>query len=169
MYKLFRVEMIEIFKLHRESLQNYLAFVAVILGATIAGTLQISSIGWIGVIVILGPILNVFVCLLAIRMCNRFYLGILERITISAKLESILGIEEYKLTEVNQGNKTSFFKDIYILPERWMRGRQCDTAEEFIQQRLNAGVNRLAKLIFLSMIVVNILLVIVIIFAVFLQ
>src|SRR5882724_4402562 len=92
MYQMFRSEVYGQLNLHRETLQNYLAFSVAILGATIGGTLQLSQVGWKGAIVLLiGSILDIFVCMIAIRMCERFYLGALERVTITAKLETILG------------------------------------------------------------------------------
>jgi hypothetical protein len=103
MYELFRNERYKSFELHRNTLQNYLAFSVTILGATIVGVLKISNVGWIGIAIVLGPILNVLVCTLAIRMCNRFYLGALEKIVIITKLESLLRLQEQvDLTSADQ-------------------------------------------------------------------
>jgi hypothetical protein len=158
LYVLFRGEVYESTKLHRESLQNYLAFAATLLGATIAGSLVVRGIGWMGMIVLVGPVINVVVCMLAIRTCDRFYLGALERITILAKLESLLGILDYKPASVDHSKTPAFFRDRYLLPERWIWGEKYATADEFIKQKLNAGVNRLAKQTFGLLIAVNVLL-----------
>ena len=158
MYKLFRREQHENFEHHRETLQNYLAFVVAVLGATIVGILELRGPGGIGVVVLAGPILNVFVCRLAIRMCDRFYLAALERIAISAKLESALGLRDPIDLTSEGGHADVLFRDKYLLPERWIEGTQYATSEEFIQQHLNAGVNRLARQTFHLVIVVNVIL-----------
>jgi hypothetical protein len=169
LYGLYRGEMVELFKIHREGLQHYLAFATAILGATIVGILQIQGMGWIGAVIAAGPILNVFVCVLAIRMCNRFYLGALERIAITAKLESVLGLQKRaKAANTDQDNTTEFPKDEYFLPERWLTGRKYDTSEEFVQQGLKKGVNRVARWTFYLLIAVNVLLGIAVIFIAFL-
>ena len=168
-YKLFRGERYQSLENHRETLQNYLAFAVAVLGATIVGVLQIRDIGCIGAVILVGPILNVSVCTLAIRMCDRFYLGFLERIGITAKLESVLGLRDpVDLTGEGQDKAHVFPEDRYLLPERWIKGTQYATTEEFIQQHLNAGVNRPAKQTFQLLIVVNVLLGVAIVLAAFL-
>lgn len=169
MYELFRNERYKSFELHRNTLQNYLAFSVTILGATIVGVLEIRNVGWIGAAIVLGPILNVLVCTLAIRMCNRFYLGALEKISIITKLESLLELKgQVNLTSANQKRAPVFPGDKYFLPERWVEGTQHKTSAEFIEENMNAGVNRLAKRTFQLLIAVNMLLCIVILLNVFL-
>jgi hypothetical protein len=169
-YKLFRGEFFQAIENHRETLQNYLAFAAAVLGATIVGFLQIRDIGYIGAIILTGPILNVSLCTLAIRICDRFYLAFLERVAIIAKLDSALGfLDPVDLTDEGQDKAHVFPEDRYLLPERWIKaGQQYATAEEFIQQHLNAGVNRLARQTFQLLIVVNILLGVAIVLVAFL-
>jgi len=169
LYELFRNERYKSFELHRNTIQNYLAFSVTILGATIVGVLEIRNVGWIGVAVVLGPILNVLVCTLAIWTCDRFYLGALEKISIIVKLELLLGLQEQvELTNLDQKGATVFPGDKYFLPERWVKGTQHKTSAEFIEENMNAGVNRLAKRTFQILIAVNLLLCIIIVLNVFL-
>ncbi len=83
----------------------------------------------------------------------------MERVTIIAKLESILGIRDYKQAITDKDNVVAFPEDKYLLPRRWMDDQQSCTAEEFIKKQMNAdGVHRWAKRTFYLMIVVNSLL-----------
>lgn len=159
LYKLYRGEQHNNFEHHRETIQNYLAFAVAVLGATVVGVLQIKDVGWVGIAVLVGPILNVSVCVLAIGMCDRSFLGVLERIAITAKLEAALGLRDrVDLTGEGQDDVVVFPADKYLLPERWIKGTQHATTEEFIQQHMNTGMNRLAKRTFYSLIAVNVLL-----------
>lgn len=160
LYKVFRSERNGNFVLHQDALEHYLTFTVAILGATIAGALGIRGMGWTGTVVLLGPILNVVVCLLAVRMCDRYYLGALEKIAILAKLESVLGLRDrLDLTSGSREDAGMFTEDRYFLPERWIKGtRHATTTEEFVRQHLNVGVNRIAKQTFHFLILVNVLL-----------
>jgi|YNPNPStandDraft_1061719.scaffolds.fasta_scaffold59469_2 hypothetical protein len=157
LYELFRKEMGECFRIHQESLQHYLAFASAILGATILGILQIQGWGWAGLVILSGPILNSFICVLGIRMCNRFYLGALERIALTAKLEQVLGLQEPILTP-DRSDNIAFPGDGHFLPERWLAGRKYSTTTEFVKRNMKSGVNRLATWTFRALIAVNILL-----------
>ena len=159
MYKMFRGEMYGHLNLHRETLQNYLAFSVAVLGATIGGYLQLGQAAWIGTIILFaGSILNIFVCVIAIRMCDRFYLGVLERVAIMAKIESILGLTNSRTKKSNQEKTMLLPKDKYLLPQRWVMGADLASTEEFIEKYQNAGVNHLAKTTFRVLIVLNVFL-----------
>ena len=159
MYKMFRGEMYGEINLHRETLQNYLAFSVAVLGATIGGYLQLGQASWAGAIILFaGSILNMFVCRIAIRMCDRFYLGLLERITIIAKLEPLLGLTDSRTKKTKQSEVISLAEDKYLLPRSWILGSKLTTTEEFIKKYQNSGVNYLAKSTFRILIVLNILL-----------
>ena len=155
-YKLYRSEMMDGFKMQQQSFRQYITFATAILGATIAGMLQIKNIGWIGTVILTGPILNICICILAIKTCSRYYLGALERISIVAKLENILQIRNYSyLTGKDKYPSGVFSKDKYLLPERWLQSHQFNTTEDFINKNLDSGINRLMKKSFQLLITIN--------------
>lgn len=168
MYKLFRNEMYESVKLHQQSLQNYLALSSAILGVTIAGVLQVKGDKWVGLVIILAPVLNIFVCKLAMQMCDRFYLGALERIPVISKLEVSLGLwGRVDLEESDQQRRVLFPKDASLVPERWVRDSHYETSGEFTQKAMNAGTNKFARQTFQTLIGINCLLGIAVIFIAF--
>jgi hypothetical protein len=149
LYKLFRNELHISIDLHRKHLQHYLTFITAVLGATIAGFYQV-GLGWLTMILVIGPVINIFMCMLAIRMCDRFYEGMLEDITITAKLEDLIG-----LLNPRGNNETVFPNDRFIVPERWLKGREFATSAEFVEKNMDRGVNEIAKRIFYVLILVN--------------
>ena len=152
LYKLLRSEMFESFKIHRAALQHYLTLAVAVLGATIAGSTQLAQSSWLGALLLAGPIVNTFICILGMRMCDRYYLGALERISIVAKLE-----EECSISE-RAGQQTVFAQDSHLLPERWVVKKWPPTANVYIDEHMKKGVNRLARRTFWSFIILNALL-----------
>ena len=159
-YKLYRGEMIEAFKLHRESLEHYLAFAVAVFAASIAGVTQLRDIGWLRSVVLAGPILDVMICLLGIRKCDRYYLGILERITILAKLETMLDINKvWNPGELKPGQSTLFPEDKFFLPARWIENTlRYSNSEAFRDSHMKSGVNSLARWTFRVAIGLNVIL-----------
>jgi hypothetical protein len=149
LYKLFRNELHISIELHSQHLQQYLTFITAVLGATVAGFYQI-GLGWLSLILVIGPFINIFICVLAIRMCDRFYEGMLEDITITAKLEELIGLLNPRVN-----NETVFPKDKFILPERWLKGREFATSAEFVEKNMDRGVNEIAKRIFYGLLGIN--------------
>ncbi len=98
--------------------------------------------------------------MIAIRMCDRFYLGVLERVATVAKLEQSLGLFDSRTKKTSVNKVVSLSKDKYLLPQRWLLGTDFSTTEEFIKKYQNAGVNHLAKTTFRILIGLDILLVI---------
>jgi len=154
LYELYREESRNNINHHRETLQNYLAFSAAILGATIAGIIQIQNMRAITIFVLALPILNIMVCRLAINMCNRFYSAALECNSITAKLEMKLGIRKIDF------NKAKVFpNDSELLPERWIENsRRYNTSAEFVSELSKQGINRIARQTFNILIGINLLL-----------
>jgi len=148
-YKLFRNHLHMSIDLHRQHLQHYLTFITAILGATLVGFFKV-SLGWLSLIFVIGPIINIFICVLAIRMCDRFYEGMLESITITAKLEDLIG-----LSKPRDNKETVYPKDNYILPERWLKGRDFATSAEFVEKNMDRGVNNIARKIFIMLSAIN--------------
>src|SRR3972149_2719731 len=158
MYKMFRGEMYSEIKLHRETLQNYLAFSTAVLSATIGGYFQLGPASWAGTAILsAGSVMNLIVCTIGIRMCDRFYLGLLERIAIVAKLESVLGLTDNRPKRSKQSEVMALAGDKYLLPQWWVLDPELTTTEEFIKRHRNSGINRLAKSTFRILIVVPII------------
>ncbi|HLO15906.1 MAG TPA: hypothetical protein VK206_13820 [Anaerolineales bacterium] len=161
LYKMYRNEIGIHLNLHRESLQNYLAFSAAILGATIAGILQIQGRGLVGLFLSTIPILNILICRLAISTCNRFYFIALERTALSAKLEEILGLRN----KIRLRKTKLFSNDPYLLPERWITDtQQYKLSSDFIREYSSKGINRIAQQTFQILIGINVLLIVVVVF-----
>jgi len=149
LYKLFRNHLHMSIDLHRQHLQHYLTFITAILGATLVGFFEV-SLGWFSLIFLIGPIINISICVLAIKMCDRFYEGMLESITITAKLEDLIG-----LSKPRDNKETVYPKDNYFLPERWLKGRDFATSAEFVEENMDGGVNDIARKIFIMLSAVN--------------
>ena len=90
------------------------------------------------------------ICVLAIRLCVRFYEGMLEDITITAKLEDLIG-----LSKPRDNKGTVFPKDKYILPERWLKGRDFATSAKFVEKNMGRGVNDIARKTFYVLLGIN--------------
>ncbi|MCP4661246.1 MAG: hypothetical protein GY856_38065 [bacterium] len=154
LYKLFRGEMRGSFELHRAALQHYLTFSVAVLAATIAGALRLEEVPWLGVVLVVVPILNIFICMTAISVCGRYFNGAMERITIVAKLEKILGLHGSV-----GGTPLGFEQDDYLLPERWLEiTARFQSSKDFVDSWLNLGVNKLARRSFFFLILLNALL-----------
>jgi hypothetical protein len=81
------------------------------------------------------------------KLCDRFYEGMLEAITVTAKLEELLGLDDR-----SKGNKTVkedsavFPKDDNLIPERWLKSRKnYKTSLEFISAHMNQGSNNMVR------------------------
>jgi hypothetical protein len=167
LYKLFRGEMLECFALHRTALQNYLAFAAAIGAASIAGLIQSHDSGLVAGVVVCGPLLNICICIIGVRTCNRFYLGALERIAIVTKLEHILQFDLRRTrTDQEQGSEGPPLPgDDYILPVRWRKVvAECTTTDEFVHASMPSGVNLLARRTFEFVIAMNVALAVAVVF-----
>lgn len=161
LYKLFRHETLESYKLHRIAFEHYLTFVVAILGVSIAGFIQF-DINGPSKILLCAPALNILICTFAIGMCNRAYQGALERITIILKLEEILNVNYIKNVAVtNKGCIKSFIDNKNLLPERWIESaKEYSSAKEFVKRKMKSGVNLYVRITFMIIILLNIILII---------
>jgi len=166
LYKHYRSETMETYRLHRIAIEHYITFVVAILGVTIAGIIQFgNNNGWLNNILLCGPAINILICVVAIGMCKCSYRGALERVTIFLKLEEILKIRNISdITDTETLN--SFREDKNLLPLRWIKSAQnFATAEEFVKSNINSGTNFYATLTFVLIIFINIFLAVIILFA----
>ena len=144
LYRIYRYEMLESFKLHRQAFRHYLTLVIAILGATIAGILKQEANGWVSLLIFVGLTLEVYMCRLAKQMCNQAYVGALERIALSLKLEELLRIRYTRDFVKNRSKRMRAFRqDKNLLPQRWLdAATNFETAQEFVNKNLNLGVNK---------------------------
>jgi hypothetical protein len=154
MYDIFRKTLSDSINLHRQHAQHYLTFIAAVMAATIAGLTKYPE-PHLALFLLAGPMFNILLCWLAIKMCNQFYQGFLEEITVASKLEDLMG-----LPELRPKNKASCFdQDESILPERWIEGRRpFKKSSDFIKCHMNKGSNRVLKLTFWVLASFNIIL-----------
>lgn len=153
LYKTFKADAFENVRLHRATLQHYLAFSVAVLAATIVGLAQSHSNVELRTVVIVIPLLNAGICFVAIKMCDRYYQGMLERLAVTAKLEQMLGLHE----PIYKDTLKPFPKDKYIVPTRWIEAAErYSTSELYVKGQLGSGVNLMVRLTFITVIVVNI-------------
>jgi hypothetical protein len=146
LYTLFRQENSLWLGSHREHSQLYFTLVIAILGASIAAISQFISLHPILMaITIIGPIINLFLCQIAITMCDRSYQVYLECISIQSKLEPIIGLTETREQPTENQALLQFSKDEYYLPERWLNSRRFATAEQFVKQGMDLGANKIIR------------------------
>jgi hypothetical protein len=141
--------------LHRDYSQQFFTLVAAILGVSAVAAYHFSSEPWLVLVTGVGPLLNVLLCAVAIRMCDRFYRGFLEHITILAKLETLLGLAT-PLRRDSARVELPFPEDNYILPERWLQSRhEAASSTEFIKTHMRQGSNRIVRWTFLFLAAAN--------------
>lgn len=141
---------------HREHSQQYFTLVIAILGASIAATSQFVSLPPLLMgIVIIGSLINLFLCKIAITMCDRSYQAYLECISIQSKLEPIIGLTETRKQSTTDQPFPQFSKDEYFLPERWLKSRHFATAELFVKQGLDLGANKIIRQTFRALAITN--------------
>ena len=131
---------------HREHSQQYFTLIIAILGASIAVFSQfIISNPFLTLIVIIGPLINILLCRVAVTMCNRSYQLYLENVSILSKLEPIIGLIDSRIQQKEKQTLSQFPKDKSFLPERWLQSRQFDTAKAFVEQGMNVGANKITR------------------------
>lgn len=150
LYKLFREEKHKSLDLHLQTFKHFLTLITAISGATIAGLANFqSSLLTFNVILFAGSFLTLISCLSAIKMCNLFYRGMLEGITVMAKLEVSLGLKN-RTDCSNESEKTEilFPDDSTLLPQRWIEGlKEYKTTKEFITSLRNKGINHYVHIV----------------------
>jgi len=157
LYKIVRSEEISWLNLHREHAQHYLTFITAVFAVTVGVIYQFKDNPWISLAAAIGPIVNIFLCANAARVCDRFYQRFLEGITLEAKLEALLGFTSPRSgIGVPSESSMPFPEDRYILPERWLESRQYATAAQFVEANMDGGSNRLMRRIFRLLLIANI-------------
>jgi len=110
---------------------------------------------WPTLAVLIAPLLNILLCVTAIRTCSRFYQRFLETITIQAKLSHMIGLTAPRLKQTKSSGPVPFPRDKNILPERWLKGRHLKSSADFVKTKMRYGSNRLIRLSFYSLFLFN--------------
>lgn len=169
-YKLIRSEEISWLNLHQQYTQQYLKLISAILAISLGALYQFRTIPFLLIVVIVGPSLNIFLCITAIKMCNRFYQRFLECITIQAKIEPLIGIIYKRKKKKNNTPNFFFPKDEYYFPERWLESRKNHNSSlDFIKNQMRSGSNKYVQLSFRLLLGANILLIIAIIISIIMK
>lgn len=103
------------------------------------------------------PLINILICLIAIRACNRAYLRFLEDIIVMAKIEPIIGLYEQRKNIQKDSTIYPFPEDKYFLVDRWITSRKQKSSIDFINENINLGANKYVQLSFKFLILVNVL------------
>ena len=161
LYTLFRQENTTWLSSHREHSQQFLTLIAAILGVSIAAFVQLSTTPdlvnnnpWVLGLISVGPLVNILLCINAIRMCDRSYQAYLECISIQAKLERKIGLIGKRSTSAKD-KVFEFPEDENIVPERWIQTRDFRTSKEFVERYMNRGANLLVRITFGILAVTN--------------
>ncbi len=167
LFKLYSTAKVEAFKLHRTTLQQNLAFSVALIGAVVAAIINIPNFGLPLLALVFVPILNISICMLAIRMCNRYYLGALEKIAILMKLEPLVGLRDSRPKVSDEGGKVALPQDKFFVPNRWIDAEideRFPTTESFTDFHMSSGVNLLAKRTFELVIAINCVIILYLVF-----
>ncbi len=109
---------------------------------------------WVVFLVLALGVVNIVLCYVAEKVCDRAYQRFLEEVTIGTKLEAILGFHNDR----PQSTSTVFAGDKSILPDRWieswrkpdqrLKSKEIATANDFVDLSMNQGVNRYSRILF---------------------
>lgn len=160
LYKTYRSELMENLNLHRSTIEHYLAFTVAVLAAVVAGSTGLQQLPWLAPILAFAALLNCFICLVAARMCDRYYTGILDRIALVAKLEGYLTLADHAtwLEMTTRYPGLPFREDVTLVPARWIHGPSGETTSAaFVRKGMGKGVNQLAKFTFALVVVINVI------------
>ncbi|MBA7680980.1 hypothetical protein ES703_89306 [subsurface metagenome] len=138
--------------LHRQHFTQFVAIILAVLAASSTAFFYLKGESWLLLIVVLGPALNIWLSVLAIKVCDKFYLRYVEHDAVSAKLYFIL--EESK--EINsrvEATKEILPGDSHLFAQRWLeriKDENCGTSGEFAERRLHArdSSNRFIRITF---------------------
>lgn len=149
LYEIFCNNSKDAVNLHTKHAQGFLTLIIAVIAATIAGLTQSHNIPYPSILVI-GPVVNMCVCVMAIFFCNRPYRKFLECISVMANLEDYIGL-------TSSSSKDLFFcKDLSFIPERWIKNRdKYEKSSTFVDKEIYSGANIRIISIFISLFVVN--------------
>lgn len=148
-YESARADVHKSVELHAQHLWQFLTLLVAVLTLTFAGAGYLPGERSKAIALLIGGSTGVVVALCGRAMCNRFYEGMLEGITVSAKLEGLMGLD------ARPPNPTPFPEDTVILPARWIANRSRHKKSESFAEAMNAGANRVARATFWALTAIN--------------
>jgi hypothetical protein len=97
------------------------------------------------------PISMVVLSFIGTKSIERYYTRTIEAITLIAKIENLLGLDQPLSSELGKPLVTLFPLDTQFMVERYIKSRfdkQCDTSEKFIRRVMKKGDHKWANLTF---------------------
>ena len=132
------------FGLYLKSIAFYFGLVSALLGATVAGALQV-KVGFQALLLLTGPSLTFIAAHLGETASSRIYLGWLEKITVRAKLEQALGY-----TQPNN-LQNGYWINEPLMATRHLKDRNnAQTSWDFVLRGRNAGYNKSTRQLFIA-------------------
>jgi hypothetical protein len=157
LYLSVRSEQVEWMNRHGQNFRYYVTLIAAMLAATLGALYQFrGSPQFSRLAAVLGFGLNAGLCVVAILACNRSYQRFLEAVTITAKLESFLGLDGARPETAVAGKKgRAFPEDTSLLPDRWLKSRDEVSSADFIARKMNRGANLLTRVTMVILFTLN--------------
>ena len=154
LYEIYRRNLVESLKLFQETARHYMMIIIVISGGIFTGIYVHGESH--GLLLLIACIVNAMICLLAVKNCDRFYIGFLEDIAITGKIEEQIGL----LTrDVGSTPPQVFRDDDTMLMNRWQEGRKRYTHSQlFVDACMKEGANKYNHQTFHLLAVLNLLL-----------
>lgn len=154
--------------LHRQHFTQFVAIVLAVLGAAVAAYIKLKGDNGgeqVPCILVIGPILTIFLSILAVLVCNKFYKRYCEHDAIGYKL--------YRLIESRSDMKTDLKTVDYVypeaddlFPERWTdRLNDAKTVDQYAKKHVCSpkASNFCIMLTFAGLIAISVVVMIVII------
>lgn len=163
LYKVFKQQSATALSTYHSHIQHYRVLIAAITGASFATIVAVLNLPcrhqeltrWLMLVTLILPAANVLLCLLAIRQSDHPYRAFLETVTVQAKLEPLIGLVERPLDGTERGARIPFPDDHTLVPERWLEPGKYPTAEQFVDEYIGKGSNRLARCLFITLAAAN--------------
>lgn len=143
--------------LHRQHFTQFVTIILAILAASMTALYNLSGEGPLLLLVAFGPGLNIVLSVLAIRVCDKFYLRYWEHETASYKLYGLMN-ERHNIDSRIEAGKQIFRGDHHLFPQRWLdRVAEYETCDEFVKARLTApdSSNRFIHITFWALICIS--------------
>ena len=122
--------------LHRQHFTQFVTIILAILAASLTALYNLRSEGWLLLLVALGPLLTIVLSILAMHVCDKFYLRYWEHETTSYKLYDIMN-KCHNIDSQIEAGKNIFPSDQHLFSQRWLdRIEGHETSDNFIKSRL---------------------------------
>ena len=152
--------------LHRQHFTQFVTIILAIFGIGIGIYYKFQNEAELLLIASICLFFNSFLSFVAIKVCNRFYRRFLESVTIANKLYFILN-ECFNIDSKAKECKEMLSEDCRLFPNRWINALKKSNKSDkknpkdskepngFVEDHMNKGVNRWIQIVFLSLIILN--------------